>query len=131
MNPVHVKAELARSTSSLRSAEILLEARLFPDAVSRSYYAVMHAARAALLFHEVIAESHTAVRRLFGLTLVRPGLIERQWARILEMEQDRRIQADYDVHVTWDQETVSELVRDAATFLARIRTHLQSSGFED
>ena len=66
----------------LYEPQILHANDLFEDTVSRSYYAVMHAAKAALLVHDVIAESHAAVRRLFGSVLVRPDLIE-EWASVL------------------------------------------------
>ena len=67
MNPDNVLEELERAQRALRAAQILHANDLFEDAVSRSYYAVMHA----------------AVRRLFGSVLVRPGLIEREWASVL------------------------------------------------
>lgn len=97
MKTENVLEEFNRATKSLASARLLLSARLFEDAVSRSYYAVMHAAKASLLVHEVIADSHTKVRRLFGSVLVRPGLIEKEWAAILAREQDKRAVAEYAV----------------------------------
>src|SRR3990172_9160737 len=50
--------------------EVLHAEKLFPDAISRAYYAVMHAAKVALLTRDVVAESHGAVRRQFGSALV-------------------------------------------------------------
>ena len=41
------------------------------DAVSRAYYAILHAAKAALFVHDVAVASHASVRRMFGLHLVR------------------------------------------------------------
>lgn len=101
---------------------------LLEDAVSRSYYVVMHAAKAALLVHDAIAESHAAVRRLFGIVLVRPGLVEEEWASILAKEQDRRIAADYDVGIPWESEAVSRLVEEAGAFVQRIRDYLVNAG---
>ena len=129
MHPKHVQAEWNRAKESLRAAQVLQKEELFPDAVSRAYYAVMHAARAALLVHDTIAESHSAVRRLFGDVLVRPGLIEKTWARILSEEQDQRIEADYGRKVTWDADTAQSLVQDAEAFVQRMRGYLSSIGF--
>lgn len=53
----------ARAKKALRAASILLEDGLFEDAVSRSYYAVMHAAKSALLAQDTIAESDPVTRR--------------------------------------------------------------------
>jgi uncharacterized protein (UPF0332 family) len=119
-----------RAQDSLRAAEVLHGQALYADAVSRSYYAVMHAARAALLANGVVAESHNAVRRLLGQHLVKPGLIEPEWARILGVEQDRRISADYDTETVWDEEGSNRLLIDARRFLERIHAYLVSAGHD-
>ena len=128
MNLENVLAEFERAKKALRAAQILHADGLLEDTVSRSYYAVMHAARAALLVHDVIPTSHAAVRRLFGAVLVRPGLIEEAWAAVLAREQDQRVAADYSVHTTWELEAVAHLVDDAQAFMQRIRDYLVHVG---
>ena len=44
-----VQAELLRAEKSLRAAQSLLDGNFLEDALSRAYYAILHAARAALL----------------------------------------------------------------------------------
>jgi uncharacterized protein (UPF0332 family) len=95
MRTENVLDEFERAKKSLAAARLLLSSSLFEDAVSRSYYAVMHATKSALLVHDVITDSHARVRRLFGSVLVRPGLIEKEWAAILGRQQDKRAVADY------------------------------------
>ena len=128
MNPENVLAEFERAKKALRAAQVLHAGGLLEDAASRSYYAVMHAAKAALLVHDAIAESHAAVRRLFGAVLVRPGLVEEEWASVLAKEQDRRIAADYDVGVAWESEAVSRLIEEAGAFVQRIQNYLVDAG---
>jgi uncharacterized protein (UPF0332 family) len=128
MNSKHLLAELARARESLQAAQLLQEKGLFADAVSRSYYAVMHAARAALLAHDTIAESHSAVRRLFGEVLVRPGRIEKEWAAVLAREQTQRIAADYDAEISWDSATSAGLTEEAKAFVLRVHAYLKSAG---
>lgn len=110
MNAEYVFAELDRSEQSLQAARVLERAGLYADAVSRAYYAVMHSARAALLFHDEITESHSALRNRFGAVLVRPNLIEREWAGILATEQDQRMAADYQAPTDLDFQTCREAV---------------------
>lgn len=128
MNPENVLAEFERATRALRAAKNLREDGLYEDAVSRSYYAVMHAAKAALLIHDSIAESHTAVRRLFGSVLVRQGILEKEWASILAREQDERVIADYAVDALWKPEAVLRLIEEAEAFVQRIQVYLVSVG---
>ena len=128
MNSACILAEFSRAEKAARAARLLCESDLPEDAVSRSYYAVLHAAKAALLAHEIIAESHAAIRRLFGNNLVKPGLLEAKWAAILAEQQNRRASADYDVQIAWDSGEVQRLVEDAEAFVQRIRTYLMSRG---
>jgi uncharacterized protein (UPF0332 family) len=128
MNPKNIQAELTRAVKSLQAAKILREEGLFEDAVSRAYYAVMYAAKAALLVHDTISESHATIRRLFGSELVKPGLIEKEWASILAREQDRRIAADYNASHLMDADSSLQLVEDAERFVGRMQNYLVTQG---
>ena len=68
MNRNMVVAEWIRARESLRAAQTLPRNGLYADAISRAYYAILHAAKAGLHVHDVAAESHSAVRRMFGQT---------------------------------------------------------------
>jgi uncharacterized protein (UPF0332 family) len=72
------KALLAAKTllSSSCSKDTILEKDLFEDCVSRAYYAVLHAAKAALTLSEVEVDSHSGARSMFGFHLVKNGKIE-------------------------------------------------------
>lgn len=76
MNRNMVAAEWSRARDAQRAAETLTRDGLYADAISRAYYAILHAAKAALHVHDIAAERHPAVRRMFGLHLVKPGKIE-------------------------------------------------------
>lgn len=128
MNPKSIQAEYARAQKSLRAAQRLYEDKLFEDAVSRAYYAVMHAAKAALLVHDQNPEGHAAIRRAFGATLVRPGHIEKEWAATLASEQDQRIAADYDADFVIEPESSEHLLNDATRFVERILKYITDAG---
>jgi len=122
---IQVQAEWKRALRAQGAAETLLRAGFYEDAVSRAYYAVFHAAKAALLARDIIAESHAAVRRLLGKELVKQGLLEKEWAMILAQEQDERALADYDVELTFSQEIAQKRVEEARRFLDRIHEALK------
>jgi len=128
---IQVQAEWRRSLKAQGAADLLLEAGFCEDAVSRAYYAVLHAAKAALLARDIVTESHTVVRRLFGKELVQQGLLEKEWAMILAHEQDERASADYDVELNFSQEVAGQRVKDAKRFLERIRSFLQTEGLDE
>ena len=124
MRQFQIQAEWKRARRALEAAEALRERELAEDAVSRAYYAVLHAAKAALLTRDIVTESHAAVRRLFGRELVRTGEIERDWAKVLLREQEEREVADYEVGAVINLATAEELVGDARRFLERMAAYL-------
>lgn len=126
-----VLAEWLRAYASLQAAENLTEDGLYADAISRAYYAILHAAKAALHVHGVAAESHAAVRRMFGLHLVKAGEIEPEWSAYLRAGLDDRLAADYDVETDFSKkEARSECVR-AGDFLERIKQYLLKNGLKE
>jgi uncharacterized protein (UPF0332 family) len=123
-----VQAELHRADKSLDAARTLLKENFLEDALSRAYYAILHAARAVLLAEGVSVSSHRAVRRLFGSHLIKPGKLAVRLAKILAEEQDDRFLADYDAWFQVERERAEKRVSEAAEFLAAINIFLRSQG---
>jgi hypothetical protein len=127
MNSVEqAKKEMTRANKALLAARTLLENQLYEDCVSRSYYAVLHAAKAALIKVGVEAESHQAVRRMFGLHLVKTEQIEKHFAEILTAQQEDREIGDYNIYLNIEKDRASKRVLDAEKFVQRIEKFLQA-----
>ena len=131
MNRDVVLAEWRRSTQSLRAADLLSREDYPEDAVSRAYYAVLHAAKAALLMHDVKTASHPGVRRMFGRYLVRAGRIEASWAKYLAGSSDDRLAADYDAGISFSTEESRVEWQRALEFVERIRQYLLANGLTE
>jgi uncharacterized protein (UPF0332 family) len=126
-----VVAEWNRARESLRAAETLTRDALYADAISRAYYAILHAAKAALHVHDVAAESHPAVRRMFGLHLVKSGDIEPKWSAYLVESLDDRLAADYDVETSFSREEARSECRRSREFLGRVKRYLLKKGLKE
>ena len=124
----HVRKELVRADKALRSATMLLAEGLLEDAISRAYYAVLHAAKAALAVANVSADSHAGVRRMFCLHLVKDGLIEDEYAGILVSAQEDRELGDYDIDVIIDESRARQRIQDAVRFVNRIKRYIEANG---
>ena len=129
MNRHMVLAEWQRATQSLQAAELLAREGYCEDAVSRAYYAILHAAKAALFVHDVATTSHAAVRRMFGRYLIRTGEIEREWSSHLGESLDDRLAADYDASVSFSAEETRQECQQARAFVERMRRYLFMRGF--
>ena len=131
MNRNMVLAEWNRARESLRAAETLTRERCYADAISRAYYAILHAAKATLHVHDIAAESHAAVRRMFGLHLVRSGEIEPEWSAYLVESLDDRLAADYDVEAVFSREEARSECRRSREFLGRVKRYLLKNGLKE
>lgn len=131
MNRELVLGEWERAVQTLRAAELLTREGYTEDAVSRTYYAVLHAARAALCVCAVVTESHAGVRRMFGKHLIPSGAIEREWAKYLGESLDDRLAADYDIGTSYSSEQAREECGRADEFLERIHRYLLDNGLTE
>ena len=123
-----IQAEWKRAQKAFHAVDLLQQHGLAEDAISRAYYATMHAAKAALLVHNVIAESHAAVRRLFGQVLVVAAGVEREWAQILARGHDQREAAEYNVEFVVEADAAARVVPDARRFVERMAAYVISKG---
>ncbi len=131
MNREMTVAEWRRALKALGAAEVLMRAGYAEDSISRSYYAVLHAAKSALFVHDVATSSHSGTRSMFGLHLVNSGEIERKWAGDLAESTDDRLMADYGMQVRFSSEEARCEHERAEAFLDRIRRYLSAKGLTE
>ena len=131
MNKETAIAEWRRGLTSLASADVLARAGQYEDAVVTSYYAIFHAAKAALAVHEIETSTHAGVRSMFGLHLVKPGNIEPEWAADLGLSLEDRVKADYNVFAHLSEEDAGYQQARATAFLQRIRNYLLLNGLAE
>ena len=131
-----IAGEWRRAQECLGAARLCLDGEYFADAVSRSYYAVMHGAKAVLAHviatdadaeEDVLPQTHDGVMNRFGLRLVRTGDIESEWAALLGQLSQMRFAADYDVMTTFSPADTWQAVERASAFLNRMGPLLRDS----
>ena len=118
--------EWHRAQECLGAANLCRENGYYADAISRAYYAIMHAAKAALGFRGVSVSSrrstHRAVMSQFGQHLVSPGYIETTWSDEIKQVYGERIRADYGVLENFEETDASYACDRANAFLNRVQT---------
>ena len=114
-------AEWRRAQAGLGVATSCHRDGYHADAVSRAYYAVMHAAKAALEIHGIAANSHDGVRNRFGKDITMAGLVERHWGAEFRPLYDLRVRADYSAASVFGHADAQNAVQRAAAFLNQIR----------
>jgi uncharacterized protein (UPF0332 family) len=120
---------MQRARGMLAAARDTLRLGHLETAVSRAYYAVFHAAEAALRLEGEEPRTHQGVKNLFGLLLVKTGKVPRHLGRILgELKNDRE-EGDYSLFPTLAADDAEAAVRNAEQFVAEIAAYLAARGF--
>ena len=118
----YVKIYLDLATEKLDVARELLDLSRFDDTVSKAYYVMFYAARAALLTAGIVdVRRHTGVILFFGEQFVKTGEVDRRYSKILSSALDARLGADYDPERRAVREDAEQAITDAEAFLARAR----------
>lgn len=119
---------LERAQNDLGAAASLRRDGYFPQAVSRSYYAVFYAAEAALLALGETRSKHSGVISAFQRLVVKEGGMSRELGDMLRRLFEDRNEADYGEY-TVPPEEADRAIQDATTFVAAVRDWL--SGREE
>ena len=106
------------------AARLCLQGQFYADAVARAYYAVLHAAKAALAQYDIEPRNHRALGNLFGHHIVLTGLVERRWGSVIGQLLPLRLAADYDVKVIFSETDAADACQQADAFANRIHALL-------
>ena len=123
---IGVRSEKAKE--DIATAHDLIALGRLRGAVNRAYYAIYHLATAVLLTQDIERSKHSGVQSAFGHYLVKPGLIEREYGRILTSARKARETSDYADRIELDKETAQRIIADADQFVARMEEYLASVG---
>ena len=122
-----VEVSLKRADEALRGARILLKERELYGSVSRAYYCVFHAAEALLYSKGIRTKTHGGLRLLFGEHIIRPGIMDKEYADILRDTFSARQLSDYEVYAEIGPVEVKELISKAEHFLEAVKESLKKS----
>jgi uncharacterized protein (UPF0332 family) len=115
------RLHIREAEDCLAQAELML-ASSFPGAsVSRSYYAMFHAATAALLQRGVKRRSHQGIIAAFGQTFVKPGIVDARFHKYLTKAFSLRQESDYLPMVRLVDERAREVIDWAKEFVVVCR----------
>jgi uncharacterized protein (UPF0332 family) len=120
-------AQMKKSEEKLKAARALLENDFVDDAISRAYYFMFHAGSAVLLSEGLSAESHSALKNIFGLHFVKTGKIDRKFSRLLNKLKDERENGDYDIFTSFEHEDAEVDIKEAEEFREEMKKYLTRS----
>lgn len=120
-----VKAHLEKAVDRLRVAEKLFRDGDYEDAVSRAYYAMYHAARAALSTLNVFPKTHEGVVTEFGRRFVLADVFSKELGKNLADAKAARETYEYSVTAVVGKPEAEAILSNAQRFVDAIKKHLE------
>jgi uncharacterized protein (UPF0332 family) len=111
----------------LKSASLMLKDGDLRTAADRAYYAMFHAAEAALYHLGVTLKSHKALISQFSKEYIKTGKIDAELGGFLQKAFDIRQDSDYKVDIELDEQQVEELISRARDFVRHLRKLVSAS----
>jgi uncharacterized protein (UPF0332 family) len=112
----------------LSDANLMLESESYRSAVDRAYYAMFHAARAALHSESVdLPKTHAGVRNLFGQHFLVSGKLSKDLGQWLSQAFRLRQQGDYEVHADVGEGAARDAVVNAEQFLKAVTDYIEKN----
>jgi uncharacterized protein (UPF0332 family) len=125
----YIRVRLEKAQDDLATARDDLAHHHRRGAVNRAYYAVFHAASAALLWLDVERARHSGTQAAFGEFLIKPGLVEPEFGRMYASARQVREEQDYDLEAApLTEKDAGRIIADAARFVARMERYLRQAG---
>ncbi|HSV99942.1 MAG TPA: HEPN domain-containing protein [Sedimentisphaerales bacterium] len=112
-----VQRHFEQAAECIEDARVLLDNNRLAAAVTRVYYAMFHAATAALLAKGIRRSSHHALLAAFGQNLVKTGELDQRFYRNLRAAFQQRQQADYEAVLDIDRQAAVRLYEQAIDFI--------------
>lgn len=119
---------IAKADRALESARLLQSGGHHEACISRAYYAMRHAAQAALLSKGESPSTHQGVISRFGEIFVKTGILPQRSGKDFSRALERRLVSDYDSRASLNAGDADRTLRDAEEFVARVRSLLSSMG---
>ncbi len=121
-----VKLTLTAAYECLLDAEAMLNLNRYKAAVSRSYYAMYHSAKAALLSVNVETRTHQGVNMQFGKAFVKTGIFDKSLTRTFSKMLDTRQKTDYEIGFNATDDDAKYAYSEALNFYSIISTYLNN-----
>jgi len=115
------KYRLDKAERLLEDAKLLLKEERWESSINRSYYAVLSAAKAALILFGIDPKTHEGVKTMVSKKLVLDGLISKEygkWFRTLLFERE---DVDYADYVIIDPSQAEDGYNNAVRFIEKVK----------
>jgi len=119
-----IRQHIERSKQFIKVAEDLSKLKYWDNVISRTYYAMFHAATAVLLNINIQRSSHHALIAAFGEHIAKMNLMDTKFHRYLLDAFSARSESDYFPVSKASKEEALSMIKKAKEFLSTAKEYL-------
>lgn len=116
-------AFMEKAGRDLRSARVLLEDGDTSGSINRAFYAMFHAATAALAVRGEACSTHRGLISRFSALFIQAGIVPKELGRAYNLAEKVRCESDYSGGPV-SRHAAEEVLKDAETFVAVVTERL-------
>lgn len=124
MSEKMLQEAITKSHERLEEASLLFGGHYYSGSVSRSYYAILDAARAALMVEKVYPKTHSGTLHKFNQLFIKSGKFPQKFNTIISHAQKERSEADYNflAHIT--EQDANDILESAKDFVKAVEDYV-------
>lgn len=115
-----INYRITKARETFDEVSLHIKNELWNTAVNRLYYACYYAVIALLIEKEITALTHAGVRQMFGLHIVKTGIIKKDLGKFYSDIFDMRQTGDYEDYFDYRKEDVLDLITPANALITKI-----------
>lgn len=118
---------IEKAKDDLETAEMNLKGNKLSQSINRSYYAMLHAARALVALDKFDSKKHTGIISFFNQNYIKTGKIEPKYSKMLFEAFDIRHESDYSDFYIAAREDAQIQLENAKKFLKRLEEYIEAA----
>lgn len=117
---------LQSAKERLAVAEDLFKLGHYRDCLSKAYYSLFQAARAALATLGLDSRKHSGVISGFNINFVKTGIFPKEYRKIIASSQDLRLASDYDDFYLASKQDAEKTLKDVQMVIKGVEDYLNT-----
>jgi uncharacterized protein (UPF0332 family) len=122
-----IKYRLEQARDAIDVVDLLIRNEKLSTAVNRIYYGMFYSLLALVLQFNFETSKHQQLIGWFNKEFIRPGLIEKEYGRILRDAYEYRTSSDYDSFVVFTKVEILLLFTDMKSFIEKIEIFMKAT----
>ncbi len=119
-----IKYRLTKANETYNEVTELVKLGYYNTAVNRLYYSCFYAIIALLLHHDILATTHSGVRKMLGLHFISTNKISKESGKLFSELFDKRQKGDYNDFFDFDKKSVEEIILPTKKLITEIKNNI-------